>query len=65
MTRGIASRQIIASAYAKSWVQSQVLKNQTKPKWYQGKEGWGAVLGTSTASVLVTSCVAGGCHAAV
>lgn len=50
MTRGIASWLMIASAYAKSWVQSQSLKNQTKTKQGQGKEGDGGVLGMSAAS---------------
>lgn len=66
MARGIASQQMIASAYEKSWVQSQILKNQNKTERDQGKEGGdGGVLGMSAASVLVPSCVAGGCHAAV
>lgn len=58
MTRGVASWQMIASAYVKFWVQSQILKNQTKPKRDQGKEVSGGggraedggVLGMSAAS---------------
>lgn len=50
MTRGIASWQMIASAYAKSWVQSQILKNQNKTGSRKRGGGDGGVLGMSAAS---------------